>query len=321
MTFYVSYKMNENFNTIKKREVCMQKLDKIINGFPVYFVEESDMNKAIDLSDPVAYIVAGNGMFVFTKHIIFNSITHASNVGIPSLKNSIKLTCEKIPMRIFNVIKSFFKKIYEHHKSEAFGYLQYNYVTKDWIFDVVDQEVSAAGVDYKEKTQLNGYTVVGTFHSHGGMSAFASGIDKHDEINFPGIHGVIGKIQNIPEVHLELINGKERFSVLESDIIEGSIPDIEVPIEWLNKVKVKVYNTMTPVFGGFNYPGIYDNDNIWDVNKRCYVKKDINGDKSIYSKDQLDVMNNIKKNKKIQFSKIPKNVKDLTKFPKMNFVK
>ena len=85
-----------------------------------------------------------------------------------------------------------------------------------------------------------GWRMIGDIHSHVRMGAFASGVDVHDETGRPGLHIVIGKIdEEPPDFHAEVVVDGMRFKADINDVIEDYQARTSFPEEWMAKVKKK----------------------------------------------------------------------------------
>jgi len=95
----------------------------------------------------------------------------------------------------------------------------------------------------------------GDAHSHVDGAAYASHTDEEDEVNRPGLHIVVGRIQeDPPDLHIDVTVDGSRFKVQNPDsVIKGyeKRRTDEVPDEWIERVAVipwkKYYNSADPV--------------------------------------------------------------------------
>lgn len=130
---------------------------------------------------------------------------------------------------------SFFRKIYEMHKSEAALILYWDKTTFKW--SCPKQTVSGASVRYEEEHPGDGWIPILHMHSHASMSAFHSGVDDKDEVNVDGYNITIGKLQDDShEFECRIMLGKAHQKCSMGDIIEDWVTQAEFPNEWLNRV-------------------------------------------------------------------------------------
>lgn len=175
-------------------------------------------------NDDICYIIAKGGIYLKKKLDLIESITPVDTISfLNEMATFAKINIPKIPSRNFAEIFSFFKEVYEMYRSEAIVLLFYNKNKKTYKIYVPDQTVSTASLDYKADISVKDHILIGTIHSHGGMSAFHSTIDVRDEKNFDGIHITVGDISK--DVMFDLsatisINGM-RVPVLPEEYIDG----------------------------------------------------------------------------------------------------
>ena len=112
--------------------------------------------------------------------------------------------------------------MYEKRHTESVVILFYQMDTKEWRVEVPEQDVSPAGVRYKDGLQVEGFLKVGTIHSHCDFGAFHSGGDQHDEEHFDGLHVTVGKVQrDLPELSVSVVVNGHRFMKEPWDYLEG----------------------------------------------------------------------------------------------------
>lgn len=123
----------------------------------------------------------------------------------------------KIKTSLVLEIVSFFRHANEKWKSEAQLRLAYSPGTMEWRAVALPQHVGtgmtsneiktldAEGEALRDKAMSElgpGFVLNGTAHSHCDCGAFASSVDKHDEISQNGLHLTFGKISSIEiEIH------------------------------------------------------------------------------------------------------------------------
>lgn len=239
-----------------------------INVFALFGDETPDM-----IQDPLCFIIGKDGWYIKRTNEFYTSITKAKDAGIfAEVKETVSYVTPKIPENLFMMVQSFFKAIYDEHKSEACVLLYHNLTTAEWLFTVPDQKVSGGGVDYDEGRGLKiineagqildevpeGFTKLGSIHSHASMGAFHSGTDDGDEFNFDGLHITIGSFNSTsPSYSCRwIISGKEA-KVEIKDVVE--INGAVFPEEILGMVSKNNAVGVTRVGGGtvIEYGGGY----------------------------------------------------------------
>lgn len=175
-------------------------------------------------SGETCYIIAKDGIYLQKNLDLVESITPVDKISfLEEMKTFAKLNIPKIPAKTFSNILEFFKEVYSLYKSEAIVLLFYNKNKKTYRIYVPEQTVSGASLDYKADVTIKDHILIGTIHSHAGMSAFHSGTDVKDEENFDGIHFTIGKVNNKDffDVCATIsINGM-RIQVFPEDYVDG----------------------------------------------------------------------------------------------------
>lgn len=169
--------------------------------YPVYLFEEG-----IELPK------SGRYYLVTKTGIYFHKETKAGTAlvpvkGIPWLEEpdmEMRLTLPKVPGRIIGQALTFFRKVFEEHKSESYVTLMYSNKLSQYRLWCPKQKVSRSSVNYDRTDQPsfndrmeNDWQMVGTIHSHCDFSAFHSGTDVGDESTFDGIHITLGHVDRV----------------------------------------------------------------------------------------------------------------------------
>jgi len=205
------------------------------------------------------YLLSRDGLFLCRNTRFFRSCVPVQ--GYPSeLANQepfLKLSYPLIPRRLLETAIGFFDIIGERHASEAAVLIAWNQATGGYEIVVPDQ-VGFVGttwygqqypveLEYEVPLLPSHLTLVGDIHSHVDGPAYASLMDKSDEVHRPGLHLVIGRILNEPpQIHCEAVVDGLRFKVRDLGlVIEGYHRRRvdEVPPEWINKVTVKPWSS------------------------------------------------------------------------------
>ncbi len=186
--------------------------------FPIYLYEGGEIPK-----DDICYLIAKQGIFLKKKVGLVESLTSVDKISIlDELKPWAKMDLPKIPGIYVAKIISFFKAVVSTFSGEANVLLYYNEKEKKYKLAIPKQEVTAAACDYKiEGTNIPGYNLVGTIHSHARMSAFHSGTDDNDEKNFDGLHITIGHLtDDYPSISASIVVNAFRVIVDPCDYID-----------------------------------------------------------------------------------------------------
>jgi PRTRC genetic system protein A len=177
-------------------------------------------------TDDIFYIVAKEGLFLKKRLGVMESIAPVKNISIlESVALSAQMHIPKVPARPFAKVVEFFKAVYNEHHSECVVLIFYNEETQQFKIIPPKQEVSFASIDYDRLLIVDGYTMIGTIHSHGSMSAFHSGIDDDDEKTFDGLHITIGDID-------------EDEQSISSSIVANGYRFMVDPIDYVASIKI-----------------------------------------------------------------------------------
>lgn len=191
--------------------------------------------------DDIFYIVAKEGIFLKKKLGIMESIAPVKNVStLQSIASYARMHINKIPSTTFAKIVDFFKKVYQQFHGEAIVLLFYNEETGKYRIVPPHQKVSGAALQYNRGVSIEGWTMIGTIHSHGSMSAFHSGTDHDDEETFDGLHITVGYVTNDKfSLSASIIANGFRAMVDPEDYINGikKVSEIDKPVkQYLTKV-------------------------------------------------------------------------------------
>jgi hypothetical protein len=211
-------------------------------GFPCFLVtgDVEYVNKE-EMTSNLCYIIAGNGTFLYKKNALFPSMTKVEGIGsLADLRDYCWYQDNKIPDVCVRQIVGFFKAVYEAHKSEAIILLYHNQKTLEWEVLVPEQTVSGASANYKMVTPdkvPEGFSRVGTWHSHSNMSAFFSGTDDHDDHRDDGLHLTLGDCGErhsylkgegfIPSIVASYASNKQRWSAEPWRVMEAPVKILE----------------------------------------------------------------------------------------------
>lgn len=180
--------------------------------------------------DDIFYIVAKEGIFLRKKLGVMVSIAPVKNISIlESVQTSAQMNIKKIPAKTAQQIINFFKAVYKEHYAEAIVLLFYNLEEKKYKVVCPVQEVSGGAADYSKAITIDGYDMIGTIHSHAGMSAFHSGVDDDDEKSFDGLHITFGNMNDDDiSVSASIVANGHRVMVKPEDYINNFIRTVDI---------------------------------------------------------------------------------------------
>lgn len=171
----------------------------------------------------VYYIIGKDGVYLKKRLGIMESLSPVKNISIlQEVHSSAKMHIAKIPAIMVAKIANFFTDVYDEHSSEAVVLLFYNEENEHYKIVVPPQKVSAAGAEYNRAITVEGYTMIGTIHSHANFSAFHSGTDQGDEQSFDGLHITFGNNQKDPiSISASIVANGYRTMVEPEEYLEG----------------------------------------------------------------------------------------------------
>lgn len=196
--------------------------------FPIYFYDGGNVPK-----DDICYIITKKGPMIKKNLGMVESLVPVKDISIlQELQSYVKLNIPKIPEDMVASILTFFRAIYNKHSAEAIVLIFYNENTKEYIIEPPPQEGNSASLDYTKGTlHFDGFTLIGTAHSHGSMSAFHSSVDDKDEESFDGLHITFGNV-NADQFTLScsvVSNGYR--SIVEPEMYMGGVKKLEIKPE------------------------------------------------------------------------------------------
>lgn len=171
---------------------------------------------------PIMNIVAKNGKFQMRTSRVVTSILKDDTImsDLPEIEEEVLINIRKIPFHVFEVMGSFFKKIYEKDKTESSLMLFYN--EKEDYFNIwpPSQKNSSANSHYLREddpafVKMNNENVlVMVAHSHPWASKSApspSGTDNNDEKESI-LYMIMSNVSEIPTYTLSTCpNGKRKL--------------------------------------------------------------------------------------------------------------
>ena len=215
------------------------------------------------------YRIPKNSIYRYIDNKLYSGLVEVGQEA-PAAKTGIcSIKIPKLSREMVNQIHSFFQLVYEKYSTEAVVLLWYHFDKHIWNLEVPTQEVSGASVSYerddKEVKQLekDGFTLVGSIHSHGQMGAFHSGTDDEDEYNFDGLHITIGRVNTGPEYACRFIMKDMAYKLEPHTCMDIPVQQPVCPEQWLSKVKQKTYKKTTVI--PYIQPGLPNMDDERDA--------------------------------------------------------
>lgn len=246
-------------------------------GFPVFYIfgerkttneykDEKKITRKQTLIAPRVYKVV--------KNLVGSAVTEVASgsIGLAEIEPSAFFSLPGIPWSLIQDIDDFFRKVDDKFDTEAIVLFTYDDRYKEtdtpsdgWGVVIPDQTNTAGSCDYKPESIVDqlpdpgeGYEnihVVGSAHSHPGMSAYCSGTDKADQASFDGIHITFGwkNGSRQTEFHIELQMGGAAYNLAEDYAFSGrpTFEENETIEGWVGHVKkkqavTKSYGTSQP---------------------------------------------------------------------------
>lgn len=240
------------------------------SGFPLVLAkDDGDMKAVQEAGLSVTYVLGsqpGQKVADPNKPKIFKCVRNLLGYAIVAVEDDdldlleIEEHCwfylPKIPRKIVRDLDAFFRRIDEKLGTEAIVMLTYDPAmltaensSEGWGV-LVPKQTNTVGSCYYDPASVadakeDGVMIVGSVHSHPGMSAFASHTDVQDQANFDGIHityGWKGK-SKVTEYHVELqmAGGRFNFSPDQAFEAEEEHPvNEELITGWVEKVDKEI---------------------------------------------------------------------------------
>lgn len=200
------------------------------------------------------HIITSKGTMLYTKTDLFESVVDAPSVKTLSKpKERLRYDLAKIPHDMVARINYFFQAVYDKYRSEAMMLLYYDPKAREWMEYCPAQIVSGASLDYVNPTPDiidPRFLRMGSWHSHGSMSAFHSGTDSDDEFMAgTGLHLTSGDFEDStkpykdpktgefydivpePEISASIVAGETRFSIDANDVLDCEVLKVKEQIK------------------------------------------------------------------------------------------
>jgi hypothetical protein len=187
-----------------------------------------------------AFVIARDGLYLRKRSLLGLSQTKVERVAhLPAGKPFLDYRLPKLPSELMGQVVGFFRAVYDRQQTEALVLLLW----QDDRFKLLVPPQSTTSVSVRHKLDHSGLPagsrLVGTIHSHGAFSAFASATDEDDEADLDGLHVVVGDLlRRRPSLSAALVVDGYRFGVRQSQVLERPRAIVPPPDEWLARVKV-----------------------------------------------------------------------------------
>lgn len=224
------------------------------SGFPLVLAKDDGDMKAIkEAGLPLAYVLGAlpgkhkddpaiPRVFRCSKSLLAYAVTEVDNdhLDLLEIEEHCWFLLPPIPRHIVNDLDALFRMVDDKLGTEAIALLTYDPAklgtpeqSEGWGVMVPKQKNTSGSCHYDPASvaedKAEGVQIVGSVHSHPGMSAFASHTDVKDQADFDGIHityGWKGK-SKVTEYHVELQVQGSRFNYTPDQAFEG-LPEPEV---------------------------------------------------------------------------------------------
>lgn len=187
-----------------------------------------------------AFVVAKDGLYLRKRSLLGLSQTKVERVAhLPVGKAFLDYRLPKLPSELMGRVVGFFRTVYDHQRTEALVLLLWQNDRFELL--VPAQSATSGSVRHRldQRSLPEGSRLVGTIHSHGAFSAFASAIDADDEARLDGLHVVVGDLtRRTPSISAALVVDGHRFGARASQVLERPVAIVPSPAEWLARVKV-----------------------------------------------------------------------------------
>lgn len=207
-------------------------------------------------SEPLYFLVAGNGVFLVKRTPIFTSCLRTNLVvatpeareewkKLPAQEEYIEFTGPKIPKLLLKQMVSFFVEVVKRFGAEAILLLYLDQKCGCYHLIVPRQKVATAGIRYQVERAPVGLIRMGTVHSHLGGRAGHSMTDNADEVADEGLHIVISPFSpRSLEIAVRLVVDYRQKRLAPHEVFEDysgreTLASLLVPIppEWLTQVR------------------------------------------------------------------------------------
>jgi PRTRC genetic system protein A len=162
-----------------------------------------------------AYIMAGNGVFVYARRPGLETlipVATGSIAGLPDLAPRINLR-QRVPVLLVEETLCFSQKVFPN---EILFWFNWN---GQWSLHLPEQRVTRSSVIPCDQHDTGGINAVIDLHSHARFSPFFSSVDDRDETGFR-IYAVIGSLNKMPSISVRVGVYSHYYSIPASTVFE-----------------------------------------------------------------------------------------------------
>lgn len=231
-------------------------------GFNIYYllanqakeVKASTTTVAGKTTTTPASVTKNSQLYRVVNNFVGRTVTIASPAftdEIIDIDEEAVYNMPAIPHILIDKLDQFFRLVEAQHGTESIVMLTYDLDKEGpegWGILVPDQVNTSVHCNYDPhsiaEVKPDNVMIVGSVHSHPGMSAYASGTDHKDQADFDGIHITFGWQKSVnngaTQYHIEMQMAGKAYTLDPEDVFEDYLidkaPDPEV-VEWTDKVK------------------------------------------------------------------------------------
>jgi PRTRC genetic system protein A len=165
-----------------------------------------------------AYILAGNGVFVYARRPGLEALIPVSTckiAGLPELTPQVHIA-RCVPATLLEDALRFCKQVFPNEALFWFNR------SDEWSINLPDQQTTNASAMPCDRHDKAGTSALIDLHSHGRFSPFFSLTDDQDEVGFR-IYAVIGNVEKVPRISVRVGVYSHYFKVPASTVFE--LPD------------------------------------------------------------------------------------------------
>lgn len=228
------------------------------NGFSVYYVL-ANINTTFEQNN-ILKTVRENTVFKVMCNTVGRAIQECDpkDLDLVTIKPNAWFHLPRIPYELWQKIHKFFRAVNEKLHTESIILLTYDSTIggpEGWGYLIPDQVNGPTHCDYDQESIIGelpedgSVKIVGSIHSHPGMSAFASVTDEADQASFDGVHFTFGwqeKNNNRLEIYAETVFDQVGYKYDPWTLLEEPPnPDVDADdliLTISSKVKCKSYN-------------------------------------------------------------------------------
>ncbi len=165
-----------------------------------------------------AYIIAGNGMFVYARRPGLEALIPVFKcqiAGLPELTPRVNIA-KRVPPFLVEEALHFCKQVFPNEALFWFNW------TDEWSIHIPDQQITNASTVPCDRHDKAGTRALIDLHSHAIFSPFFSPTDDQDETGFR-IYAVIGNVDKTPTISVRVGVYSHYFNIPASTVFE--LPD------------------------------------------------------------------------------------------------